>query len=197
MLYMLTVEKRRSIQKITPINVMKAVKNNTEIEGMKAAHIRDSVALIKYFAWLEDQVKNKENTITEISGATQLEKFRQEQEHFIGLSFPTISSVGPHGAIIHYLPTPKTNVPITDKEIYLCDSGAQYRDGTTDVTRTLHFGNPTNFERECFTRVFKGQCRLSSTIFPLMIQGNYLRYNLLGKIYGVLVLIIFTVPDME
>ncbi|XP_024224252.1 xaa-Pro aminopeptidase ApepP isoform X1 [Bombus impatiens] len=160
--------------KITPISVMKAIKNNTEIEGMKAAHVRDSVALIKYFAWLEDQVKNKENTITEISGATQLEKFRQEQEHFIGLSFPTISSVGPHGAIIHYLPTSKTNVPITDKEIYLCDSGAQYRDGTTDVTRTLHFGNPTSFERECFTRVFKGQCRLSSTIFPLMIQGNYL-----------------------
>lgn len=68
----------------------------------------------------------------------------------------------------------KTDVPITDKEIYLCDSGAQYQDGTTDVTRTLHFGNPTNFERECFTRVFKGQYRLSSTIFPLMIQGNYL-----------------------
>ncbi|XP_006617100.1 xaa-Pro aminopeptidase ApepP-like isoform X2 [Apis dorsata] len=160
--------------KITPISVMKAVKNNTEIAGMKAAHIRDSVALVKYFAWLEDQIKNKKNTVTEISGATQLEKFRQEQEHFIGLSFPTISSVGPHAAIIHYLPTLKTDVPITDKEIYLCDSGAQYQDGTTDVTRTLHFGNPTNFERECFTRVFKGQCRLSSTIFPLMIQGNYL-----------------------
>ncbi|XP_017791834.1 PREDICTED: xaa-Pro aminopeptidase 1 isoform X2 [Habropoda laboriosa] len=142
--------------------------------GMKAAHVRDSVALVKYFAWLEDQITNKKETITEISGATQLEKFRQEQEHFIGLSFPTISSVGPHGAIIHYLPTPKTDVPITDKELYLCDSGAQYQDGTTDVTRTLHFGEPKIFERECFTRVFKGQCRLSSTVFPLMIQGNYL-----------------------
>ncbi|CAK9807708.1 Xaa-Pro aminopeptidase ApepP [Anthophora quadrimaculata] len=159
---------------ITPISDMKAIKNNVEIEGMKAAHVRDSVALVKYFAWLEDWIKNKKEIVTEISGATQLEKFRQEQDHFIGLSFPTISSVGPHGAIIHYLPTPKTDVPITNKELYLCDSGAQYQDGTTDVTRTLHFGNPTSFERECFTRVFKGQCRLSSTVFPLMIQGNYL-----------------------
>ncbi|XP_076241429.1 xaa-Pro aminopeptidase ApepP [Calliopsis andreniformis] len=159
---------------ITPINIMKAIKNNVEMQGMKAAHIRDAVALVKYFAWLEDQIKNQRGTVTEVSGATKLETFRQEQEHFVGLSFPTISSVGPHGAIIHYLPTSKTDVPITDKELYLCDSGAQYKDGTTDVTRTLHFGTPTNFERECFTRVFKGQCRLSSTIFPLMIQGNYL-----------------------
>lgn len=159
---------------VTPMSIMKAIKNNVEVEGMKAAHIRDAVALVKYFAWLEDQIENQKEIITEVSGATQLEKFRQEQEHFVGLSFPTISSVGPHGAIIHYLPTSKTDVPITDKELYLCDSGAQYKDGTTDVTRTLHFGNPTNFERECFTRVFKGQCRLSSAIFPLMLRGNYL-----------------------
>ncbi|XP_076650341.1 xaa-Pro aminopeptidase ApepP [Halictus rubicundus] len=159
---------------ITPISIMKAIKNDVEIQGMKAAHIRDAVALVKYFAWLEDQVKNKKATITEISGATQLEKFRTEQEHFIGLSFPTISSVGPHGAIIHYQPAPETDVPITDKELYLCDSGAQYQDGTTDVTRTLHFGDVTAFERECFTRVFKGQCHLSTTIFPMKLQGNYL-----------------------
>ncbi|XP_076166022.1 xaa-Pro aminopeptidase ApepP isoform X2 [Ptiloglossa arizonensis] len=159
---------------ITSINLMKAIKNNVEIEGMKAAHIRDAVALVKYFSWLEDRIKNKKEIITEVSGAVQLEKFRQEQENFIGLSFPTISSVGPHGAIIHYQPTSKTDIPITDKDLYLCDSGAQFQDGTTDVTRTLHFGNPTNFERECFTRVFKGQYRLSSAIFPSMIQGNYL-----------------------
>ncbi|XP_076630808.1 xaa-Pro aminopeptidase ApepP [Colletes latitarsis] len=159
---------------ITAINIMKAIKNNVEIEGMKAAHIRDAVALVKYFAWLEDRILNSKEIVTEVSGAMQLEKFRQEQEHFVGLSFPTISSVGPHGAIIHYQSTSKTDVPITDKELYLCDSGAQYQDGTTDVTRTLHFGSSTDFERECFTRVFKGQCRLSSAIFPLMIQGNYL-----------------------
>lgn len=159
---------------ITPISVMKSIKNSVEIEGMKAAHVRDSVALVKYFAWLEDKIKNTKESITEISGATQLERFRQEQDLFVGLSFTTISSVGPHGAIIHYSPTAATDVPITDKELYLCDSGAQYKDGTTDVTRTLHFGEPTSFERECFTRVFKGQCRLSTMIFPLKTKGNYL-----------------------
>lgn len=92
----------------------------------------------------------------------------------MGLSFETISAVGAHSAIIHYSPNKKTDVPITDQEIYLCDSGAQYYDGTTDVTRTFHFGIPTDFERECFTRVFKGQTALASAIFPIMIKGNYL-----------------------
>lgn len=159
---------------ITPISVMKSIKNPIEIEGMRASHVRDSAALVKYFAWLEDKIKNTNERITEISGATRLEKFRQEQAHFVGLSFTTISSVGPHGAVIHYSPTAETDVPITDKELYLCDSGAQYHDGTTDVTRTLHFGEPTSFERECFTRVFKGQCRLSTMVFPLKTKGNYL-----------------------
>lgn len=159
---------------ITPISIMKSIKNSIEIKGMRASHVRDSAALVKYFAWLEDKIRNTNGHITEISGATRLEKFRQEQDLFIGLSFTTISSVGPHGAVIHYSPTPATDVPITDKEIYLCDSGAQYQDGTTDVTRTLHFGEPTDFERECFTRVFKGQCRLSTMIFPLKTKGNYL-----------------------
>ncbi|XP_011861278.1 PREDICTED: xaa-Pro aminopeptidase 1 [Vollenhovia emeryi] len=159
---------------ITPISVMKSIKNLFEIGGMRASHVRDSAALVKYFAWLEDKIKNTNECITEISGATRLEKFRQEQDHFVGLSFTTISSVGPHGAVIHYSPTAETDVPITDKELYLCDSGAQYQDGTTDVTRTLHFGEPTSFERECFTRVFKGQCRLSTMIFPLKTKGNYL-----------------------
>ena len=98
----------------------------------------------------------------------------REQPFYVGLSFPTISSSGAHGAIIHYYPTSTTNVPITDKEMYLCDSGAQYNDGTTDVTRTWHFGQPTDYERECFTRVFKGQSFLSTARFPNMIKGNYL-----------------------
>ncbi|KAK0182948.1 hypothetical protein PV327_001028 [Microctonus hyperodae] len=160
---------------ITPIRKMQIVKNSVEIERMKEAHIRDAVALVKYFAWLEDKVKSKHDPpITEITGADQLEKFRREQENFVGLSFPTISSVGPHGAIIHYLPSPQTDLPITDQEIYLCDSGAQYYDGTTDVTRTFHFGNPTSFQREVFTRVFKGQVSLATVIFPAMIKGNCL-----------------------
>ncbi|XP_051169739.1 xaa-Pro aminopeptidase ApepP-like [Leptopilina boulardi] len=159
----------------SPIGLMKSIKNETEIEGMKAAHIRDGVALVKYFAWLEDEITNKNNkTITEISGAEQLEKFRQEQELYVGVSFTTISSSGDHAAIIHYHPTSASDKLITDKEVYLCDAGAQFLDGTTDTTRTWHFGTPTDYERECFTRVFKGQCFLNMAIFPNMIKGNYL-----------------------
>lgn len=100
--------------------------------------------------------------------------FFREQENFDQLSFPTISSVGEHAAVIHYIPKPSTDRQITDKEVYLCDSGGQYFEGTTDVTRTLHFGEPTAYEKECFTRVFKGQAKLSRSTFPRMILGNYL-----------------------
>ncbi|XP_033219063.1 xaa-Pro aminopeptidase ApepP [Belonocnema kinseyi] len=160
----------------SPVSLMKMVKNEIEIEGLKAAHIRDGVALVKYFSWLEEQVTNKSNklAVTEISGADQLSKYRQELDLFVGLSFPTISSSGAHAAIIHYTPSPTTDARITDKEIYLCDSGAQFLDGTTDVTRTWHFGKPTDYERECFTRVFKGQYFLNTAKFPNMIKGNYL-----------------------
>ncbi|XP_066598684.1 xaa-Pro aminopeptidase ApepP isoform X2 [Prorops nasuta] len=163
-------EKAKKHVAMLPVCFMKAVKNQVEIDGMKSSHTRDSVALVKYFAWLEDKIKSGEY-ITEISGAAQLEKFRSEQDHYIGLSFPTISSVGAHGAIIHYIPTSATDVQITDKEVYLCDSGAQYLDGTTDVTRTMHFGEPSNFEKETFTRVFKGQYQLSTAIFPNKMKG--------------------------
>ncbi|XP_043266621.1 xaa-Pro aminopeptidase ApepP-like [Venturia canescens] len=159
---------------VTPVKMMKAVKNEVETNGMKAAHIRDAVALVKYFAWLEDMIVNKREKVTEISGAQRLEKFRQEQDKYVGLSFTTISSVGAHGAIIHYEPSPETDATITDKELYLCDSGAQFYDGTTDVTRTLHFGEPTDFQRECFTRVFKGMCSMSTAVFRAHIKGNYL-----------------------
>ncbi|XP_044003910.1 xaa-Pro aminopeptidase ApepP isoform X2 [Aphidius gifuensis] len=139
---------RRHFQ-VTPVRLMVIVKNDVEIENMKKAHLRDSVALVKYFSWLEDKIVTKSvPSITEVTGADQLEKFRREQENFVGLSFETISAVGAHGA--------------------------QYYDGTTDVTRTFHFGIPTDFERECFTRVFKGQTALASATFPIMIKGNYL-----------------------
>uniref|UniRef100_A0A0C9R2Q2 Xpnpep1_2 protein n=1 Tax=Fopius arisanus TaxID=64838 RepID=A0A0C9R2Q2_9HYME len=160
---------------VTPTRLMQIVKNEVEIDSMKRAHLRDAAALVKYFAWLEEKVKsNVEPPVTEISGATKLEEFRSEMENFVGLSFPTISSVGAHGAIVHYTPSADTDVPITDQEIYLCDSGAQYYDGTTDVTRTFHFGVPTNFQKECFTRVFKGQTALATAVFPIFLKGNYL-----------------------
>ncbi|KAG8332679.1 Xaa-Pro aminopeptidase 1 [Homalodisca vitripennis] len=96
----------------------------------------------------------------------------REQEHFVGLSFETISSSGSHGAVIHYSPSKETDKPITNKELYLCDSGAQYEDGTTDITRTLHFGTPTQYEKECFTRVYKGHMALATVVFPAKIKGR-------------------------
>uniref|UniRef100_A0A1B6E280 Xaa-Pro aminopeptidase 1 n=1 Tax=Clastoptera arizonana TaxID=38151 RepID=A0A1B6E280_9HEMI len=170
-LVMLIPEKLRVLD-TSAVALMKAIKNPVEIQGLINAHIRDAAALCCYFSWLEREVHK--GNITEISGANKLEEFRKEQEDFVGLSFSTISSVGPNGAIIHYEPTPATDRTITTEELYLCDSGAQYKDGTTDVTRTLHFGTPTDYEKECFTRVFKGQMNLGTAVFPNKIKGNCL-----------------------
>jgi Xaa-Pro aminopeptidase len=116
----------------------------------------------------------KTGQVTEISGADELEGFRKQHENFVGLSFPSISGSGPNGAIIHYRPSPESDRSLSLDELYLIDSGAQYKDGTTDVTRTLHFGNPTDMEKECFTRVLKGMIGLSSAVFPDKIQGHRL-----------------------
>lgn len=120
------IPEKRRVQEITPINLLKAIKNATEIEGLKNCHIRDGLALCQYFAWLSDAVA-KGKAVDEISGASVLEGFRAKQEHYMGLSFTTISSSGPNGAVIHYHPAKETNRPITKDEIYLCDSGAQYK----------------------------------------------------------------------
>lgn len=167
------VPKQKRHQDITPLNVMKAIKNDVEAQGMRDCHVRDGVALVKYFAWLENEILNKRK-VTEISGATQLEKFRSTGENFQGLSFGTISGSGAHGSIIHYAPKPETDIEITDKDMYLCDSGAQYSDGTTDVTRTWHFGTPDPYEIEAFTRVFKGQWQLGTLVFPNKTKGTRL-----------------------
>merc|ERR1712002_1006283 len=95
-------------------------------------------------------------------------------QHFVGPSFDTISSVGPNAAIIHYKPSSETDTLLSVDKIYLVDSGGQYKDGTTDVTRTLHFGTPKTFERECFTRVLKGQIRIARAVFPTKTKGSYL-----------------------
>lgn len=166
------IPKQQVHRELSPIALMKAIKNPTEREGMRNAHIKDAIALCCYFAWLEKNIKN--TTITEVSGAKKLEEFRSVQADFKGLSFTTISSVGPHGAIIHYSPSAETDVPLTTDSLYLCDSGGHYLDGTTDVTRTIHLGTPTEYERECFTRVLKGQLQLGTAIFPSKIRGNYL-----------------------
>uniref|UniRef100_A0A7N6AKU4 Xaa-Pro aminopeptidase 1 n=1 Tax=Anabas testudineus TaxID=64144 RepID=A0A7N6AKU4_ANATE len=148
----------------TPLCLAKAVKNATEIQGMKMAHIKDAVALCELFAWLEK----------EVFSLIQKRKEYRNTKDFVGLSFPTISSVGPNGAIIHYRPLPETNRTLTLNEVYLIDSGAQYVDGTTDVTRTVHFGTPTAFEKECFTYVLKGHIAVSAAVFPNGTKGHLL-----------------------
>lgn len=161
----------------SPVQKQKAIKNEVEIENMRNCHIRDGAALCEYLAWLEKTIEanpDGHESLWEISGADYLEKCRSQQAHFQGLSFPSISSSGPNGAIIHYRPTEPTKRPISKNELYLIDSGAQYLDGTTDVTRTVHFGQPTDKERECFTLVLKGHIQLALAVFPRLVKGQQL-----------------------
>ncbi|XP_017694861.1 PREDICTED: xaa-Pro aminopeptidase 1 [Lepidothrix coronata] len=133
--------------------------------------------------WLSDKAsyalteaipKVPKGTVTEIIAADKAEEFRSQQKDFVELSFATISSTGPNGAIIHYKPVPETNRTLSVNEIYLLDSGAQYKDGTTDVTRTMHFGTPSAYEKECFTYVLKGHIAVSAAIFPNGTKGHLL-----------------------
>ncbi|KIK04842.1 hypothetical protein K443DRAFT_675621 [Laccaria amethystina LaAM-08-1] len=149
----------------SPIADLKAIKNKTELEGFRQSHIRDGAALVRYFSWLEEQL-NRGAVINESQGADKLEEFRSELDLFRGLSFDTISGTGPNGAIIHYKPDPNDCAIIKKDQVYLCDSGAQFLDGTTDVTRTWHFGTPTNEEKRAFTRVLQGHIAIDTAIFP-------------------------------
>lgn len=155
----------------SPISDEKAVKNETELRGMRECHIRDGAALIQYFAWLEDQLIRKRSKLDEVDASERLEAFRAQKDHFVGLSFPTISSTGANAAIIHYKPEKGTCAVIDPTAIYLCDSGAQYLDGTTDTTRTLHFGTPTEMERRAYTLVLKGNIALEVAKFPKGTSG--------------------------
>ncbi|KAG1049336.1 hypothetical protein G6F46_007676 [Rhizopus delemar] len=151
----------------------KAIKTKEELDGMRACHIRDGAALVQYFAWLEQKLLANEK-IDEVESSDRLEQFRAAQEHYVGLSFATISSTGPNGAIIHYKPEKETCKVIDPNAIYLCDSGGQYLDGTTDVTRTFHFGTPTAYEKRCFTRVLQGHIAIDQAVFPKGTTGYLL-----------------------
>ena len=123
------------------VEAIKAVKNPTEMEGMRRVNIKNCASLIQYFAWMENHLKTQADTdMTEYTAAKKLEEFRKTRELYMGPSFDTISSMGPNGAVIHYKPEKDTALKMNNKEIYLLDSGVQYLDGTTDITRTVHFG---------------------------------------------------------
>ncbi len=156
----------------SPITLFKAIKNETELNGFKEAHIRDGVAMAKFLFWLEQSVPN--GRVTEISASDKLESLRKEQALFKGLSFTTIAAYKDHAAIIHYEPCPETDVELKEEGLFLLDSGAQYKDGTTDITRTIALGKPTDEEKDRFTRVLKGHIDLALTSFPIGTVGKQL-----------------------
>lgn len=157
-----------------PCRMPRACKNVVEREGARAAHRRDAVAMARFLAWFAAEAPK--GSLTEISAAAQLLAFRREGERFRGESFPAISGAGEHGAIVHYRVTPETNRRIAPDEVYLIDSGGQYQDGTTDITRTLWSGPgaaPATV-KDRVTRVLKGHIALATARFPAGVAGPHL-----------------------
>lgn len=155
-----------------PVVLPKAIKNAVEIAGHKAAQARDGAALSRFLHWLS--VEGSKGTESEMSAADRLRAFREETGRLVDLSFDTISGSGPNGAVVHYRVEEKTNRPLQPGTLYLVDSGAQYRDGTTDVTRTIAVGSPTQEMRERFTLVLKGHIALGRAQFPKGTRGSQL-----------------------
>jgi len=153
---------------IDPIALMKARKNPTERDGMRQAHIRDAAAMVSFLHWFEGAAASGE--LTEIEAAQALETFRRETKKLKDVSFPSISASGPHSAIPHYRVTSKSNRKIK-RGIFLIDSGAQYQDGTTDITRTVAVGEPNAAMRDRFTRVLKGHIAIARAVFPKGTSG--------------------------
>ncbi len=155
---------------LSPIPALKSIKNPAEIEGFRRAMIRDGVAMVKFLRWLKPAVEAGNET--EMSIDRKLTAFRAEQPLYRGLSFDTIAAYGPHGAIVHYEATPESDIKLEPKGLLLLDSGAQYQDGTTDITRTIALGPLTDEERLDYTLVLKGHIRLALTRFPDGISGT-------------------------
>ena len=150
----------------------KAIKNLTELEGARRANLRDGVSITKFLYWLKNIIKVEQTN--EIKAADFLLNLRKKNKFFYSPSFDTISAFGPHAALPHYRVTKETNMTFKNNSIYLVDSGAQYYDGTTDITRTIILGKPTNEQKDRFTRVLKGHIAISTAIFPVDIKGSYL-----------------------
>jgi Xaa-Pro aminopeptidase len=152
-----------------PITLLKAVKNEAEIAGTRAAHRRDGAAVTRFLHWLDREGGG--GRVTEIAAAEALEGFRQETGALKDVSFPTIAGSGPNGAIVHYRVTRATDRALQPGELFLCDSGAQYEDGTTDITRTVAVGEPSAEMRDRFTRVLKGHIAIATALFPKGTSG--------------------------
>ena len=161
---------REVVRDASPIPAMKIVKNEAEIRGYRQAMLRDGVAMVKFLKWLDESDEPK----TEVSIDRKLTSLRAEQPRYRDLSFDTIAGYGPHGAIVHYEATEETDVPLKPEGLLLLDSGAQYQDGTTDITRTIALGPLTDEQRHVYTLVLKGHIALSNAIFPNRTAGTQL-----------------------
>lgn len=139
---------------------------------MRNCNIRDCAAIMKYFAFLEEELAKENHGLDEFKGSQLVTEYRTKGDLYVGPSFEPISSIGANGAVIHYAPTKDTAQPLNNDEIYLLDSGGQYLDGTTDITRCGHFGGkaPTEFQKSCYTRVLMGTLDLERVVWP---KGSY------------------------
>ena len=155
-----------------PVPAWKAVKNPTEIAGMRAAHVRDGVAMVRFLRWLETAVPA--GGVTELSADAQLGRFRAMGDKFVGFSFNTIAGYAGHGAIVHYAASHATNAAVLPEGIFLVDSGGQYLDGTTDITRTIAMGPPTQEQRRAYTAVLRGHLQLRGARFTAGTNGYQL-----------------------
>jgi len=155
-----------------PCTLMKAIKNPVELAGARACHLRDGVAMIRFLHWLACEAPA--GRLDELEAASQLLELRKAGRHFRDLSFATISAAGANGAIVHYRPEPRSNRRLEPGSLYLVDSGAQYLDGTTDITRTVAIGPPTAEQRRHYTLVLKGHAALASARFPRGTTGTQL-----------------------
>jgi len=173
----------------SPIVLMKSCKNEEELNGLRSCHIRDGAAVAEFMCWLENEVKKREVSEVEIDQVITAKRAEFSPGLFIEPSFPTIAGVNSNGAIVHYSAVPETCKMLGANDMLLLDSGGQYLDGTTDVTRTIHTGTPSDYQKEMYTRVLKGNIGLDSRIFPEGTAGcvldTYAREHLwsIGKDY--------------
>ena len=155
-----------------PCILPKAIKNETEIEGARAAHLRDGAAMVRFLAWLDENAPR--GGVDEVGAAMKLEAMRAETGELKDLSFDSISAAGPHGAVVHYRPTRATNLELKPGSLHLIDSGGQYVDGTTDITRTVSIGEPSPEMRRHYTLVLKSHIAIASARFPKGTRGQEL-----------------------
>lgn len=169
---------RDVIRETSPVPVMKIVKNETEVRGYHEAMLRDGVAMVRFLMWLEESLEKIDSLLaeelSEISVDRKLTALRSEQPRYRDLSFDTIAGYEAHGAIVHYEATEETNIPLLPKGLLLLDSGAQYQDGTTDITRTIALGPVSDEQRHIYTLVLKGHIALARAVFPERTTGTQL-----------------------